>query len=72
MSEQSTLDRVATTLDIDFCRGHFPAIDSGWVFMENAGGTLVPTQVIGDNSEPGGQEVTEPPQQAHSVPPSAQ
>ena len=38
MSEQ-------TTLDIDFCRGHFPALDSGWVFMENAGGTLVPTQV---------------------------
>jgi len=47
VSEQSILDRVATTLDIDFCRGHFPALDSGWVFMENAGGTLVPTQVIG-------------------------
>jgi cysteine desulfurase family protein (TIGR01976 family) len=33
------------TLDIDFCRGHFPALANGWVFMENAGGTLVPTQV---------------------------
>ena len=33
------------TLDIDFCRGHFPALSSGWVFMENAVGTLVPTQV---------------------------
>jgi cysteine desulfurase family protein (TIGR01976 family) len=35
-----------TALDIDFCRGHFPALDSGWVFMENAGGTMVPKQVI--------------------------
>jgi cysteine desulfurase family protein (TIGR01976 family) len=35
-----------TTLDIDFCRGHFPALDNGWVFMENAAGTLVPKQVI--------------------------
>ncbi len=35
-----------TTLDVEFCRRHFPALDSGWVFLENAGGTLVPTQVI--------------------------
>ena len=34
-----------TTLDVEFCRGYFPALESGWVFMENAGGTLVPTQV---------------------------
>jgi cysteine desulfurase family protein (TIGR01976 family) len=34
------------TLDVDFCRSHFPALESGWVFMENAGGTLVPNQVI--------------------------
>jgi cysteine desulfurase family protein (TIGR01976 family) len=34
-----------TTLDAAFCRAHFPALASGWVFMENAGGTLVPTQV---------------------------
>lgn len=33
-------------LDVDFCRTHFPAMASGWVFMENAGGTLVPQQVI--------------------------
>jgi len=33
-------------LDVDFCRGHFPALASGWVFMENAGGTLVPQSVI--------------------------
>ena len=45
MSEQSTLESEPTTLDIDFCRGYFPALDSGWVFMENAGGTLVPSQV---------------------------
>ena len=35
-----------TTLDVEFCRRHFPALDNGWVFLENAGGTLVPTQVI--------------------------
>lgn len=34
-----------TTLDVEFCRGHFAAMASGWVFMENAGGTLVPRQV---------------------------
>ena len=34
------------TLDVAFCRRHFPAIHGQWVFMENAGGTLVPEQVI--------------------------
>ncbi|MFQ5545980.1 MAG: cysteine desulfurase-like protein, partial [Acidiferrobacterales bacterium] len=33
-------------LDVAFCRRHFPAIDGDWVFMENAGGTFVPKQVI--------------------------
>ena len=33
-------------LDTAFCRRHFPALDGEWVFMENAGGTLVPDQVI--------------------------
>ena len=32
-------------LDVDFCRSHFPVLESGWVFLENAGGTLVPRQV---------------------------
>jgi cysteine desulfurase family protein (TIGR01976 family) len=35
-----------TTLDVEFCRQHFPALSGEWVFMENAGGTLVPQQVI--------------------------
>ncbi len=35
-----------TVLDVEFCRRHFPALQSGWVFLENAGGTLVPSQVI--------------------------
>ncbi len=35
-----------TRLDVDFCRRHFPTLASGWVFMENAGGTLVPQSVI--------------------------
>ena len=34
------------SLDVAFCRRHFPAIDGDWVFMENAGGTFVPEQVI--------------------------
>ena len=36
----------ALSLDTAFCRRHFPALDGEWVFMENAGGTLVPDQVI--------------------------
>ncbi len=35
-----------TTLDVEFCRRYFPAINGDWVFMENAGGTFVPQQVI--------------------------
>ena len=37
---------MAPTLDLDFVRAHFPALGDGWTIMENAGGTLVPTQVI--------------------------
>ena len=33
------------TLDVEFCRSHFEALTSGWAFLENAGGTLVPRQV---------------------------
>ena len=33
-------------LDVDFCRSQFPALDGDWAFLENAGGTLVPRQVI--------------------------
>ena len=35
-----------TALDVEYCRGHFPALGDDWVFLENAGGTLVPDQVI--------------------------
>ncbi len=35
-----------TRLDAEFCRSHFPELSGDWVFMENAGGTLVPRQVI--------------------------
>ncbi len=34
------------SLDTAFCRRHFPALDGEWVFLQNAGGTLVPDQVI--------------------------
>lgn len=33
-------------LDVEFCRSHFPEFSGDWIFMENAGGTLVPRQVI--------------------------
>jgi len=33
-------------LDIDFVRALFPPLRDGWVFVENAGGTYVPQQVI--------------------------
>ena len=35
-----------TTLDTAFVRGQFPPLADGWVFVENAGGTYVPRQVI--------------------------
>lgn len=35
-----------STLDVEFCRSHFPELSGEWIFMENAGGTLVPRQVI--------------------------
>ena len=38
-----TLD---SAFDVQFCRDQFPALESGWGFMENAGGTLVPNQVV--------------------------
>lgn len=33
-------------LDTDFVRALFPPLKDGWVFVENAGGTYVPQQVI--------------------------
>jgi cysteine desulfurase family protein (TIGR01976 family) len=35
-----------TTLDTAFVREQFPPLADGWVFVENAGGTYVPRQVI--------------------------
>jgi cysteine desulfurase family protein (TIGR01976 family) len=33
-------------LDLDFVRSFYPALNDGWAFMENAGGSLVPHTVI--------------------------
>ncbi len=49
MAPQTALPETAlpeTTLDVAFCRRFFPALAGDWVFMENAGGTFVPEQVI--------------------------
>jgi len=35
-----------TTLDIDFVRAQFPALDQGWAYFENAGGSLIARPVI--------------------------
>lgn len=34
------------SLDVDFARGFFPALNDSWSFFENAGGTFVPKTVI--------------------------
>jgi cysteine desulfurase family protein (TIGR01976 family) len=33
-------------LDLDFVRSFFPALNEGWAFMENAGGSMAPRTVI--------------------------
>ncbi len=33
-------------LDVAFARGHFPALGQGWILMDNAGGSVVPRQVV--------------------------
>ena len=40
-----------TTLDLDFVRAQFPALDQGWAYFENAGGSLVARPVIERLSE---------------------
>ena len=35
-----------TQLDVDFCRSHFPPFANGMVYLENAGGSYAPRQVI--------------------------
>ncbi len=34
-------------LDVDFVRSNFPALDQGWILMDNAGGSVTPRQVTG-------------------------
>jgi cysteine desulfurase family protein (TIGR01976 family) len=37
---------MTTSLNVDFVREQFPPLNDGWVFLENAGGSYVPRQVI--------------------------
>ena len=39
------------TLNVDFVRAQFPPLQDGWVFLENAGGSYVPQQVIARATE---------------------
>jgi cysteine desulfurase family protein (TIGR01976 family) len=47
-------------LDIDFVRALFPPLKDGWVFVENAGGTYVPQQVINRVQQYMGQTQVQP------------
>jgi cysteine desulfurase family protein (TIGR01976 family) len=33
-------------LDVAFCRSHFPAVQNGWTYLDNAGGSYVPRSVM--------------------------
>lgn len=33
------------SLDVAFCRSHFPALDTEWALLDNAGGSVTPRQV---------------------------
>ena len=46
MAGQAAQIAQKSEFDVAFCRNHFPALGGDWVFLENAGGTLVPDQVI--------------------------
>ncbi|WP_206532414.1 aminotransferase class V-fold PLP-dependent enzyme, partial [Mesorhizobium sp. M7D.F.Ca.US.004.01.2.1] len=48
MNKPSTLARIShpARLDVDFCRGHFPGLSTGWTYLDNAGGSYVPESVI--------------------------
>lgn len=39
------------TLDVDWVRGHFPALDGGWVLMDNAGGAATLAAVADRTAE---------------------
>ena len=40
------MSKAGVRLDIDFARGHFPALKDGWALFENAGGTLAANSVL--------------------------
>jgi cysteine desulfurase family protein (TIGR01976 family) len=42
---------MTTSLNVDFVREQFPLLKDGWVFLENAGGSYVPRQVIERTTE---------------------
>ncbi len=42
---------MTTALNVDFVREQFPPLKDGWVFLENAGGSYVPRQVIERTTE---------------------
>ncbi|HVM83480.1 MAG TPA: aminotransferase class V-fold PLP-dependent enzyme [Candidatus Binatia bacterium] len=42
---------MSVALNVDFVRAQFPPLKDGWVFLENAGGSYVPQQVIARAAE---------------------
>ena len=49
-----------STLDTAYVRNQFPPLSDGWVFVENAGGTYVPRQVLDRTQEYMGQTQVQP------------
>src|SRR5690606_18180770 len=41
----STQSAPMRSLDVAFCRSHFPALDTEWALLDNAGGSVTPRQV---------------------------
>ncbi len=38
--------RTPDGLDVEFCRSQFPEIGNGWAYLDNAGGSYVPSSVV--------------------------
>jgi cysteine desulfurase family protein (TIGR01976 family) len=46
MNHKQPLDNSNQPLDLDFVRGHFPALAGDWIFFDNAGGSQVLESVV--------------------------
>lgn len=45
-ADPETAMSTAAALDVDFCRRAFAPLANGWIYLDNAGGSYVPEQVV--------------------------